>query len=788
MGAWDAGAAGELTEDVGEVVADLGDEDDEDDDAGARARASGEGGGRSKRRRRARLAAHKAQAHVQEPDAEGRGDAAEVAASSGAEPKPGLPIARHRRRILAALEGVLAPGSCAAGAPAAREGSNVLVLVGATGSGKSTQVVQYLDAAGFGAGAGRRRMIAVVEPRRVAAVSLAMRVAREMGEGEPGSGAVGYSVRFEERVHPSAGRIVFLTDGMLLREALRDGALSRYGAILLDEAHERSVRTDLLMGIVAGLARGARRADLAVVVMSGSLDPGPFRRFFGCRAEVVEGRQFPVSTRYAPAPEQDYVQACVRACLALHASEPLPGDVLCFLTGQEEIEVAERLLHGAAQALRTAGSRAKGLAAGPGPGGDADGERGRPGAGGLKVCVLFAAMAAAQQMDAFRPAPPGVRKVILATNVAETSVTIPGVHHVVDCGLVKVRNYHAQAGVSTLQVVPVAKAQANQRKGRAGREAPGTCTRLYTREAYAAMDRFATPEVLRCPLAETVLHLKALGVPNVLEFEYMDAPPLDTLVSALEQLHALGVLDDAGELTRPLGARVAAIPVAPGYGRAILAAEELGCAERVCAAVAMLTSSETPLLKGGGNGADGPGSGRLALVDAGGDHFTLLNAMDGFLGTKERERRDWCKHHGVDYTGMLKAADVYGQLLGFVRAEAPSAPSSSETAGTRRREPGGALDSATRDNFCKAFARGFFHCAAVLQPQGNAYKVLATGQVATIHPSSVFFAGRTKPRCVIFDEQVLTSKLYLRGVLHIAPEWLLQAGAYYSLGAEPGPR
>ena len=781
MGAWDAGAAGELAEDVGEVVADLGD---------------GDGGGRSKRRRRARLAAHTAQAHVQGPDAEGRGDAA-LTSTSGVEPKPGLPIARHRRRILAALEGVLAPGPCAArgaATPAAREGSNVLVLVGATGSGKSTQVVQYLDAAGFGAGAGagRRRMIAVVEPRRVAAVSLAMRVAREMGEGEPGSGAVGYSVRFEERVHPSAGRIVFLTDGMLLREALRDGALSRYGAILLDEAHERSVRTDLLMGIVAGLARGARRADLAVVVMSGSLDPGPFRRFFGCRAEVVEGRQFPVSTRYAPAPEQDYVQACVRACLALHASEPLPGDVLCFLTGQEEIEVAERLLLGAAQALRTAGSRAKaaGQGPGPGPGGDAaDGERGRPGGGGLKVCVLFAAMAAAQQMDAFRPAPPGVRKVILATNVAETSVTIPGVHHVVDCGLVKVRNYHAQAGVSTLQVVPVAKAQANQRKGRAGREAPGTCTRLYTREAYAGMDRFATPEVLRCPLAETVLHLKALGVPNVLEFEYMDAPPLDTLVSALEHLHALGVLDDAGELTRPLGARVAAIPVAPGYGRAILAAEELGCAERVCAAVAMLTSSETPLLKGGGNGAEGPGSGRLALVDAGGDHFTLLNAMDGFLGTKERGRRDWCKHHGVDYTGMLKAADVYGQLLGFVRADAPPAPSSSsETAGARRREPGGALDSATRDNFCKAFARGFFHCAAVLQPQGNAYKVLATGQVATIHPSSVFFAGRTKPRCVIFDEQVLTSKLYLRGVLHIAPEWLLQAGAYYSLGAEPGPR
>jgi len=650
----------------------------------------------------------------------------------------------------------------------------VLVLVGATGSGKSTQVVQYLDAAGFGRGrgSGGGKLLAVVQPRRVAAVSLAARVAKEMGEGEPGSGAVGYSVRFEERVHPTEGRIVFLTDGMLLREALRDPDLSRYGAILLDEAHERSVRTDLLMGVVKVLALGRRRKDLAVVVMSGSLDPGPFRRFFGCRAEVVEGRQYPVTTRYSAAPEQDYVQAAVRACLALHAAEPLPGDILCFLTGQEEIEVAERLLTGAAQAAKTMHKAQQREGGGP--------------FSHLKVCVLFAAMAAAQQMDAFRPAPPGTRKVILSTNVAETSVTIPGVHHVVDCGLVKVRNYHAQAGVSTLQVVPVAKAQANQRKGRAGREAPGTCTRLYTREAYAGMDKFATPEMLRCPLAETVLHLKALGVPNVLEFDYMDAPPLDTVVAALEHLHALGVVDDAGELTRPLGARVAAIPVAPGYGRAILAAEELGCAERVCAAVAMLTSSETPLLGGRSNSesgsaaaGDGPRGGRLALVDAGGDHFTLLNAMDGFLATKERDRRDWCKHHGVDYTGMLKANDVYGQLLGFCR-KAPAGGGGNKVAPLKQ---GAADGDAMRENFCKAFVSGFFHCVAVLQTQGNAYKVLATGQVAAIHPSSVFFAGRAKPKCILFDEQVLTSKLYLRGVLQIAPEWLLQTTTYFTLGA-----
>ena len=364
--------------------------------------------------------------------------------------------------------------------------SETIIIIGETGSGKTTQIPQYVyDDITLTNGL----MVGVTQPRRVAAVSVSQRVADETGT-EHGK-LVGYAIRFED-VSSEETRIKFLTDGMLLREAVADPFLKKYGVIMIDEAHERTLQTDFLLGTIKGVQRRRRKErdrrgqtlpPLRIIVMSATLEASSFSKFFdGAPVVYSRGRTFPVEMYYTEEPEEDYLDAAMLTVLQVNAEEA-PGDVLVFLTGQEEIESLGRMLRERAAKLPSDVPR-------------------------LNVRLLFAALPPEEQMKVFETTPPGTRKVVLATNIAETSLTINGIRYVIDSGLSKMRIHHPRSGVDELAITPIAQSQAQQRAGRAGREAAGKCFRLYTEEVMPSLERYVKPELLRTNLSGVVLQLK----------------------------------------------------------------------------------------------------------------------------------------------------------------------------------------------------------------------------------------------------------------------------------------
>ena len=430
---------------------------------------------------------------------------------------------------------------------------------------RKTDTFFYLSEAGLASGLA----VGCTQPRRVAAVSVARRVAEETGSllGD----LVGYAIRFEDKSSHKT-KLKFLTDGMLLREAMTDHLLSKYGVVMIDEAHERTLQTDFLLGTLKQTqARRAKTSKpLKLVVMSATLQADSFSAFFdGAPIVYSRGRKYPVETFYTEEPEDDYLDAALCAVCQINEGEPV-GDVLVFLTGQEEIESLGRLLRG----------RAKHFAAG---------------VPRLNVVLLFAALAPEEQMKVFEPTPAGTRKIVLATNIAETSLTINGIRYVVDTGLTKQRVYHPRSGVDELVVAPIAVSQATQRAGRAGREGPGKCFRLYCEDVMQSLQPHATPELLRTNLGGVVLQLKAMGVDDILSFPFIDPPPRESLVRSLELLYALGALGDDGKLNS-VGRKMSRFPLEPMAAKAILAGADEGCAEDVIAVVSMLTTDRYGLL------------------------------------------------------------------------------------------------------------------------------------------------------------------------------------------------
>ncbi|CAM9943781.1 unnamed protein product, partial [Hapterophycus canaliculatus] len=490
--------------------------------------------------------------------------------------------------------------------------SQVLVCTGETGSGKTTQIPQYLlelvrerDAETAAASSGdkdeddrgeggkaqkdgestpseKKLLVAVTQPRRVAATSVARRVADERGcrLGEE----VGYSIRFEDRTGPRT-RIKYMTDGVLVRECLQDPYLSRYGVVMLDEAHERSIDTDILFGLLKRAL--ARRADLRAVITSATLDVERFAAFFdGCPFISVPGRTHAVDvyhsktrqvmTATGPASPR-YVEDAVDIIRKVHRTQG-PGHVLAFFTGQDEIERAGRLLSEAV-AQEKVDRRAAGIE---------EEEGAENGVSELVVLPLFGALSAEAQANAFTPARAGVRKVVMATNIAETSVTVPGVRFVIDPGYVKQKTYDPTRRMESLVVVPISQVAAQQRAGRAGRTASGQCYRLYTRDCYAAMLGETVPEILRTNLANTLLYLKVLGVDDILAFDFLDPPAEDQSLEALQHLYCLGALDQDGRATER-GRRMSRFPLEPSLSRTLLEAGDLGCVEEVLTIVALLS-------------------------------------------------------------------------------------------------------------------------------------------------------------------------------------------------------
>lgn len=596
--------------------------------------------------------------------------------------------------------------------------NQVLVVVGDTGSGKTTQMTQYLAEEGFA----DRGKIGCTQPRRVAAVSVAKRVAEEVGcrVGQE----VGYTIRFEDCTSPET-RIKYMTDGMLQRECLIDSDASNYSVIILDEAHERTIATDVLFGLLKKTLK--RRPDLKLIVTSATLDAEKFSNyFFECPIFTIPGRTYPVEVLYTKEPEPDYLDASLITVMQIHLSEP-QGDILVFLTGQEEIDTSCEILYERMKALG-------------------------PSVPELIILPVYSALPSEMQSRIFEPAPPGARKVVLATNIAETSITIDGVYYVIDPGFVKQNAYDARLGMDSLVVTPISQAQARQRSGRAGRTGPGKCYRLYTEAAYRnEMLPNSIPDIQRQNLASTILMLKAMGINDLLNFDFMDPPANQTLLTALETLYALSALDDEGLLTR-LGRKMADFPMEPQLAKTLIASVDFGCSEEILTIVAMLSVQNVFSRPKEQQAQADARKAQLSHVD--GDHLTLLNVYKGWSASGYAD--SWCSANFVQSRSLRRAQDVRKQLLGIMDRYQHDVISCGKDLNRVR----------------KALVAGFFRNAAKRDPQ-EGYKCLAEGgQTIYIHPSSALF--NKPPDVLIYHEVVMSSKEWAREVTAIDPEWLVQ--------------
>lgn len=603
------------------------------------------------------------------------------------------------------------------------EEHQVLIIEGETGSGKTTQIPQYLLEAGFCKGGLK---VGCTQPRRVAAMSVAARVAEE--QGAKLGNEVGYCIRFED--YTSERTILkYMTDGMLLREFLTEPDLKGYSVIMIDEAHERTLHTDVLFGLVKDIARF--RPELKLLISSATLDAEKFSQFFDDAPIFrIPGRRFPVDIYYTKAPEADYLDACVVSVFQIHLTQG-PGDVLIFLTGQEEIETCCEVLQ---ERSRQLGSRIKELI----------------------ILPIYANLPSDMQAKIFEPTPPNSRKVIIATNIAETSLTIDGIVYVIDPGFSKQKSYNAKTGMESLIVVPCSKQSANQRAGRGGRVGPGKCFRLYTAWAYKhELEDATVPEIQRTNLGNVVLLLKSLGINDLIHFDFMDPPPHETLVMALEQLYALGALNHLGELTK-LGRRMAEFPVDPMLSKTLLASEKYKCSEEIVTIVAMLSVNSTIFYRPKDKIVHADNA-RQNFFAMGGDHLTLLNVYTQWANTGFSTQ--WCYENFIQHRSMKRARDVRDQLQGLMeRVEIEPTSSPEDTANIR-----------------KAVTAGFFYHTARLTKGG--YKTVKNQQSVHIHPNSCLFEDQ--PRWTIYYELVFTSKEFMRQIIEIESQWLLEVAPHY---------
>ena len=603
----------------------------------------------------------------------------------------------------------------------------VLIIVGETGSGKTTQIPQYLHEAGYTKDGLK---VGCTQPRRVAAMSVAARVAEEMGVKV--GNEVGYSIRFEDATSDKT-ILKYMTDGMLLREFLTEPDLGAYSALMIDEAHERTLHTDILFGLVKDIARF--RPELKLLISSATMDAQKFAKYFDDAPIFnIPGRRYPVDIHYTPQPEANYLAAAVTTIFQIHITQPR-GDILVFLTGQEEIEAAELNLQETARKL---GSKVPEMV----------------------ICPIYANLPSELQSKIFEPTPPKARKVVLATNIAETSLTIDGIVYVIDPGFVKENVYNARTGMESLVVTPCSRASANQRSGRAGRVAPGKCFRLYTKFAFHnELDESTMPEIQRTNLNSVVLLLMSLGITDLMDFDFMDAPPAETLIRALENLYALGALNDKGALTK-LGRQMAEFPTDPMLARSILAADKYGCVEEVLSIIAILGESASLFYRPKDKKILADSARSRFTVKEGGDHFSLLNIWNQWVDSDFSYV--WARENFLQQRSLTRARDVRDQLAKLCDRVEVTITSV------------GANDLVPIQ---KSITAGFFPNAARLQKGGDSYRTVKNGMTTYLHPSSTLF--EVNPKWIIFYELVLTSREYMRGNLPIQAEWLSEAAPHY---------
>jgi pre-mRNA-splicing factor ATP-dependent RNA helicase DHX38/PRP16 len=606
--------------------------------------------------------------------------------------------------------------------------NQVVIAVGQTGSGKTTQLTQFLYEDGYS----KFGMIGCTQPRRVAAMSVAKRVSEEM-EVKLG-GLVGYAIRFEDCTSDDTA-IKYMTDGVLLRESLVQPDLDKYSCIIMDEAHERSLNTDVLMGLIKPVL--ARRRDLKLIVTSATMNAERFSRFYGGAPEfIIPGRTFPVDIQYSRSPCEDYVDSAVKQVLAIHVSQPA-GDILVFMTGQEDIEITCELVE---ERLKLLNDPPK-----------------------LLILPIYSQMPADLQAKIFDKAPPGVRKVIVATNIAETSLTVDGIMYVVDAGFSKLKVYNPKMGMDTLQITPISQANASQRAGRAGRTGPGKAYHLYTELAFKNEFYIQTiPEIQRTNLANTVLMLKSLGVKDLLEFDFMDPPPKDTITTALFDLWALGAIDNLGDLT-PIGRRMTAFPMDPSLAKMLLTAcqPDYECSEEMLTIVSML--SVPSVFYRPKERQEESDAAREKFFVPESDHLTLLHVYTQWKSNGYSDA--WCLRHFLHPKALRRAKEIRDQLNDIMQMQKTELKS----CGT------------DWDVIRKCICSGYYHQAAKVKGIGE-YINLRTSVTVQLHPTSALYGLGYLPDYVIYHELILTSKEYMSTVTSVDPHWLADlGGVFYSI-------
>lgn len=641
-----------------------------------------------------------------------------------------LPISARREEILATLRG-----------------HQVVVVAGETGSGKTTQLPKMCLEAGLA----ERGKIGCTQPRRVAALSVSRRVAEELGV--TWGREVGCKMRFNDDTGRDT-RVKFMTDGILLAEIQSDPMLRAYSTLILDEAHERSLNIDFLLGYLQGLLR--KRGDLKLLITSATIDTEAFSKAFG-GAPIIEvsGRLWPVEIRYAPietharhgeeADELSHIEAAVRATEdALIESDA--GDVLVFMPTERDIRDTREMLEG------SLGS-------------------------GIEVIGLFGRMPAAEQQRIFAPGPR--RRVIVATNIAETSITLPRIRYVVDAGLSRMSRYNPRTRTKRLPVEDISQSSANQRAGRAGRVQDGTCIRLYGEEDFAKRPRFTQPEIQRANLAEVILRMKAFRLGDIETFPFLNPPVSAAVRAGYRLLHELGALNDTNELT-PLGRELARLPIDPTLGRMLLQARvEKALPEMliIAAGLSVPDPRERPE-----DQKEAAAAAHRAFSDPDSDFLSLLNiwraAPEAETKGSGNALRRFCKANFLSVSRMREWRDIHRQLAEAVEEDEPA--------------PRNGGSEASYPAIHRAILSGLLGQIAQRQER-NTYK--ASGdRLVTLFPGSNLYERRDKPRknapaskpddkskqppWIVAGEIVETSQLFARTVAGINPEWVVELGAH----------
>lgn len=667
-----------------------------------------------------------------------------------------LPVFQHRDEILSYFDR-----------------NQVTILVGETGSGKSTQIPQFLLES-------KSHSIAVTQPRRVAALSLAGRVSEEHGcaLGEE----VGYQIRFANVSDSKKTKLKYLTDGMLLRELMLDNTLSKYSVIIIDEVHERTVLTDLVLGFLKELILNKRRNDLKLIVMSATLNADLFSRFFhNAPVLYVKGKMFPVTKMYLSESTESIVDTMLRCIIQVNMAEP-EGDILCFLPGQEEIDECVGTLAKVAPFLPKEAPL-------------------------IEPLPLYAALSPLQQLKVFAKYPRGHRKVIVATNIAETSVTISGVKYVVDSGLRKIKVWRHQLGISTLLTTPISQSSAKQRAGRAGRESPGKVFRLYLEKQFLTqLPKEQEPEILRNDIILPILTLKKNGVDDLLNWSWIEYPGRDAILQGLASLYNLGALDDNGRVTS-IGNKMSVLPLHPQLSAVLLHALQMGVLGVVIDIVACLSVENLILNVPSINGElrDEVNMKRLSYCPKGnhyGDLIAMKEYFDYFRVLLENndvsEAKSWCKKLFISYKGFKNVLRVREQLKAYMRTTArqDSSLNSQDKEKTNMEinqqlddssfatKVGESNDEQVQLSYdiaavMKSFLKSYVNNCAIGMPD-RSFRSCSTGHLIKIHPSSVLF-GKPNKDAIFYIEYVYTNKAYGRICSAIELTWLEEV-ASHSLG------